>query len=178
MFTPYEPRIPTGWRLISHEENVAIWKQFTATFQFLHGVDAPTRTRAGIVLPKGARSYDARQIFEIYDLSQDEFQIHERALERWVNAAMFAGYPEEEVFALSLNHPGYSFQPIHPSEEMSSDPSLWPVWLTPAGEYTCFVSRDLSHGTFGHPWLGVISIWGERLVSYSSSTPPSLLAPI
>jgi len=42
---------------------------------------------------------------------------------------------------------------------------LWPTTVFPNGDYTIFLTEDMSTGTFGHPWEQTLCVFGEPMVS-------------
>ncbi|HEY5853462.1 MAG TPA: DUF2716 domain-containing protein [Aldersonia sp.] len=46
----------------------------------------------------------------------------------------------------------------------------WPVQVYPDGDYYAFLARDLSAGTFGHPWRQTLCVFSASLVDTLGTT--------
>jgi hypothetical protein len=154
-----------AWKTCTEAESSQIWNDFDSRFRF-----RPSMKRfPGFTEPLDSVTYSIAGAYG------DGTRYQEASLDLGAKlvAALRRCVPRDEfVFALDWQHPSYKFWPHRPFQfESEAD---WPVPALPNGDYYCFVSRDFSLGTLGHPWEMTICVFGKPLIAAFESDRPDL----
>jgi hypothetical protein len=157
-----------AWEELPQHEYDRAWALFTATFRFrpsIHRQDWP-----GIVEPVPSATYDITAAYDSDDpwLRPVRGRLNERMLQLFRQIVPPGGF----LYAMDW-HVGYRFYPHREFDE--KDIRSWGVSVLPHGDYTVFLTADLRHGTFGHPWEGTVCIFGHDLLVSVKTHPPELL---
>src|SRR5262249_10918725 len=149
----------SGWQGLRTDEYDQIWERFSARFQFRASVD-PAHWPA-IVAP-------------VPSLTWDVSSVDDDGLNRLVMGALQDCVPTDEwVYALDWQHPGYRCWPHRVDPTLRT--YMWPVEVFPNGDYYIYASRDLTFGTFGHPWEATLCVWGADLIDAVAARNPGVL---
>jgi hypothetical protein len=156
-----------AWEELPQHEYDRAWALFTATFRFrpsIHREDWP-----GIVEPVPSVTYDITTAYDCDDpwLRPVRGQLNERMLPLFQKVVPLGGF----IYAMDW-HVGYRFYP-HRAFDVK-DVRSWGVCILPHGDYTVFLTADLRHGTFGHPWEGTVSVFGTELLAAVKAKLPEL----
>ncbi|MFZ6769856.1 DUF2716 domain-containing protein [Undibacterium sp. Di26W] len=132
-------------RALDDDEYAKVWDNFDKTFSFRPSVKGPF---PAITEPKDSITFLLAHDYD--DALLDEL---ENAL---FQAFLDCGYASKEVYYLDWQHTCYA---ITINENNDS-------WMPgfPDGDYAILLSKDMSVGTFGHPWEYSICIFGESFV--------------
>jgi len=166
-----ESNNPLCWKLLTDEENAAIWDRFIKEYGFRLGTDPINWP--GICEPENSVTFDATDLFSTYYANREQFYFCETELQDWLLNAVSILSGKTNLIALSLNHDGYRSQSF-PSTDNSAA-KIWPVWIAPIGEYVLFFAPDLQVGIFGHPWERTICVFGMNPLEDIFVRPPKCL---
>jgi hypothetical protein len=160
-----------AWEELPSHEYDRAWALFTATFRFrpsIHRADWP-----GVVEPTPSATYDISAAYDHDDPwlrpVRGELNLHVLKLLRAVVP------PNGWLYAMDW-HAGWRFYPHR--EFDARDVRAWGVSVLPHGDYTVFLTPDLRHGTFGHPWEGTVCVFGQSLLSLVRADKPALLGEV
>ncbi|MER6171152.1 DUF2716 domain-containing protein [Streptosporangium sp. NPDC001681] len=148
----------TAWQQIEIERYEDGWTPFDARFAF-----RPYSRRDGepaISEPTPSLTIDLAPIF-----ASDPAQF--TAAQNAVNAlgllAMTRAFAESQhLLVLDWQHPSWWFWP---HRQALAETVGWPVEIFPNGDYSIFLSEDMTNGTFGHPWEQTLCIFGSSLLT-------------
>lgn len=142
-----------AWTELTRNEYDDYWAAFNARYGFRAGV-SPEAWPA-IAEPTPSITFDLSVIEDGPQRGAAYDAINAEALRAFVWAL-----PDEELIVLDWQHPAYRFRPAN--QALTWRPE-WQVPVYPDGDYFAFLSKDLSEGTFGHPWERTLCVIGERL---------------
>ncbi len=129
----------------------ALWDAWRERFAFRPDTDA----FPGIDEPADSATW---RLDETADLAiRDAVQA---AVERALRAA---ARPDEPLYWLDWQHPGYRFDP--PRVGAPGQPR-WPGSASPDGDYHLYLTADLRLGTFAHPWEHTLCAFGPTLLPH------------
>jgi hypothetical protein len=142
-----------AWTELGDDEYARCWAAFESRFGFRAGISAESwpaisEPAPSITFDLGAIGAGARR-----DAAVDA--INAEALRAFVWSL-----PDDELVVLDWHHPAYRFRPAVQAREWHAE---WTVPVFPNGDYYAFLTPDLAHGTFGHPWEETLCVLGDRL---------------
>jgi len=144
-------------RELEDPEYREIWDAFYKIFRFRPGLLGPY---PGIDEPKPSVTF---KLPEDLPAQEDLVELAETIR----SALQVCTQPDEEIYYLDWHHVCYAIKPYE-------DPLHW-FNAYPNGDYAIFLSKDLSFGTFGHPWEGTICCFGEKFIRAILERQPLLL---
>ena len=138
-----------AWVKLSESEYAAIWGQFYSDFKFKP--DYYERSKPAIAEPSP---------FVTFDLSTDLTDETRADLDRIVIDSFRAITPSGRVmYSLDWQHTCYRFDP-HIVD------GIGPIGWFPDGDYSVFLTDDVSCGMFGHSWQQSLCVVGPSLVGF------------
>ena len=144
-----------AWSPLDADDHERYWSGFEKDFQFRPSVRA--EDWPAIREPAGSVTFDL-----------DTLPTGHPSAEEALNGAVLRAFAEvvpatEPLVVLDWQHPGYhlwlSRIGAEPARALHNHPTPYPD-----GDYYIFLTEDLTHGTFGHPWEATICVFGDRLV--------------
>lgn len=142
-------------KIMSDGEYKEVWDRFDALFHFWPSCSDGEEPFVFNM------SYTAYKLTEYWNEEQEAI----------VND-IFMQMSPSDIYALDYQHDCFIF---NPGEEIAAE-RKWPGWhdaerdcqvyfpsYYPDGDYHFFASKDFSYGMLGHPWKGVIYVFGNRL---------------
>jgi hypothetical protein len=153
-------RVEGGWTPIPDAENEELWATFTTRFSFRRSVSRSEGP--AITEPTPFVTWSVSGVRELYSMDAQQFRTIEwRSREQLLQALIGLGNLVGRMYALDLNHAGYSF---NPNVIAQRGVDKWPVPVIPIHNYSLFVNPAFSVGLFDHPWEESICVFGESLV--------------
>ncbi len=166
-----EEQKAAGWSQITDEENEQLWETFTTRFSFRRSM-SPEGWPA-IKEPSPSMTWSVQAIRKTYESDSELFNcIEHRSREQLLLALDRLGAGVGRMYALHLNHAGYSFEPTTVARRGLC---LWPVPIIPVHNYSLFIDPTFLVGILGHPWEASICVFGELLIKELTHSPLGLL---
>jgi hypothetical protein len=145
-------------RKLQEPEYSQIWNTFYRRFDFRPSYGGPY---PGINEPNPSIVFELPA--EHTDQDVDEFaEVVRKALQHCAKGG-------EEVYYLDWHHDCYAFL---------ADFDVPVGNGLPDGDYAIFLARDLSFGSFGHPWEGTICFFGPEFIEQILCAAPRLLSKV
>jgi Protein of unknown function (DUF2716) len=69
------------------------------------------------------------------------------------------------LVAINVNHYAHWFWPHRFAVAQRQWPDAWAVHPFPNGDYSIFLTEEMSQGTFGHPWEKTLCLFGQALLN-------------
>jgi hypothetical protein len=149
-----------GWNLLSDAASEELWASFATRFSFRRSVSRSEWP--AITEPTPFVTWSVSGVRELYSMDAQQYRTIEwRSREQLLQALIGLGNLVGRMYALDLNHAGYSFDPNVIAQR---GVDKWPVPLIPIHNYSLFVDPAFSVGLFDHPWEESICVFGESLV--------------
>ncbi|HTU68301.1 MAG TPA: DUF2716 domain-containing protein [Steroidobacteraceae bacterium] len=140
-------------RSLGEPEYTQIWDAFYARFHFKPGTHGPF---PAITEPPGSITFSL--LPDSTDADIDEF------IAAMQSALKAATTPGHEIYYLDWQHECFAFDPhAEPNPRFNGYPD---------GDYAILLARDLSYGSFGHPWEDTICCFGDPFVREILRAPP------
>lgn len=132
------------------------WEAFYKNFSFHPSVNGPF---PAIAEPNDSITFQLAQ-------NHDDAMIDELS-KAICQSFIECGLSTQEVYYLDWQHECYALI----TDEISTS------WATgyPDGDYAIFASKDMSTGTFGHPWEPSICFFGQSFVNALLKRKPAIL---
>ncbi len=147
-----------AWLELGECEYRKIWDDFYGRFSFSPSIDPHAWPSINEPVPSVTYS-----IAKAFDRGETDFVFVQSDLHAKVVAAFCELISESEfLYALDWQHTCYRFYP-HGDIPNSGD-GTWVIPVLPDGDYSIFLAKDTSFGTFGHPWEQTICVFGQRLL--------------
>lgn len=161
-----------GWELLENVEESHVWREFQQKFQFsprLHGSDT------GIQEPVDSVTFD----ISWYYTSQEQNTLAQEVHEWLFHGFVAMNPPGASVYALDWQHPcykvvlaefdlrQYNTLLLHQNgllRHAEDGGYYYLIPVIPDGDYSMFLTHDLTNGTFGHPWRETLCIFGKDLL--------------
>lgn len=156
-----------AWQELSAVEYDAVWARFVSAFAFR---------------PSVARWPAIRELIPSVTWSiAPAFGPERERLEDDLNAKVLTAFkrctrPDQRLYALDWQHPGYWLWPHRFTDAMVWD--AWKVPVLPDGDYYIFLSEDFAVGLFGHPWEQTLCAFGPTLLAALEDERPALLTQV
>lgn len=145
-----------AWEQVGFDDYETFWGPFDERFGFRPGTDP--ETWPAIREPHPSVTIDLSSIF---DHEGSQFAAGARAIDALgLYAFTRVTSDDEQLVVLDWQHPCYLFSP----HRQALTDAEWPVPIFPNGDYYAFFTKDLSMGTFGHPWEQTLCVFGEPLI--------------
>ena len=143
-------------RRLGNNEYTEVWDNFEKMFSFRPSVKGPF---PAIKEPRDSITFLLALNYD--DAMIDEFR------SAIFNALAECAAESEEIYYLDWQHDCYAL-----NIKASND-----SWINgfPDGDYAIFLSKDMSIGTFGHPWEYSICFFGESFAKAIIKQKPSIL---
>jgi len=155
----------SAWKLIPPRDNDLLWDRFEASFAFRPS----TSIFPGITEPVPSVTCS---IGFAYASPPDFGQLNEKLEDAALRLFDALAETTGRVIALDWQHDCYYFHP-------SRHDGLWHVPPLPNGDYSIFLSDDMTDGWFAHPWELTICVFGRRAVAaLESALPMGFPAPV
>jgi hypothetical protein len=155
-----------AWEPIPMDVDDRYWTPFHERFAFRPGMES----RPAIDEPRPSVTIDIGPVFAG---SHPQFSAAANAVDSLALVALTKVLaPDTSVVVLDWQHQTYRFWP----HRFACQPDQrWPTTVFPNGDYSIFLTDDMSTGTFGHPWEQTLCVFGEQLVSTLAPTLTSWL---
>jgi hypothetical protein len=149
-----------AWAPLDRAATDTAWEQFGTRFRFRPS--ARSSDWPAILEPRPYTTYSIAKPF-VAARDRGDFV----AMGMQLNLALLSAFrrsvaPGDSLQVLDWQHACYAFYPH--TEFQASDPSAWRIQPFPDGDYYIFLGRNISFGTFGHPWEQTICVFGEALL--------------
>jgi hypothetical protein len=149
----------SGWQHLNKPEHDEVWELFERRFEFRASTDSAHWP--GIAEPIPSLTWDLAIIEDDRDVLPrwQRIEVDDDGLNHLIMSALQDCLRADEwVYALDWQHPGYHCWPHRVNIQRAT--YRWPVEVFPNGDYHIFASRDLTFGSFGHPWEATLCLWG------------------
>jgi Protein of unknown function (DUF2716) len=143
-------------RELDTHEYTEVWKRFDSKFCFRPSV---SESAPGISEPIDSITFRLAEKYE--DSWLDELQLS------IFNSLQVCNAFKHEVYYLDWQHASYLVNEVDGKEGLLNG--------FPDGDYAIFLDRDMSIGTFGHPWEYSICVFGEQFVISLLQNKPRIL---
>lgn len=160
------PEQHDAWQRLSFAEGDAVWAPFKQQYGFRPGVDPATWP--AIREPAGSVTFDLAPVWTGPRRTVTEDDVNAVIL----RACQAISAVEDAMVVLDWQHPCYLFWPHRWTD---TDADAWPIQPTPNGDYYIFLTRELSQGSFGHPWEKTLCVFGADFTAAAVPALTSLL---
>jgi hypothetical protein len=157
-----------NWIELDEKACRATWDAVTEAFRFLPSTDPADWP--SLREPEASVTYSLQRLWR--DPARHE-RLRRDAESKVLAALRAVTAPDEWLFALDWQHPGFRFFPHLPFEAGPDDE--WPVPLLPDGDYYFFVEPALRFGWLGHPWEKTACVFGADFLAALARDPVLLL---